>query len=205
LPTFFGMVGAGAGFALSVLDPEPARGWGRAAFVDSAVVGGGLFSVVLAAGTLSLGQQVGYGLIFLSDAAITASAVALSRYWAPRPETVLLADTLGIWGAVVGAAASAILPGNQFNQATFMLGGAAAGLATGALMGLSAQGMTGWRVLLANAGALMGALVLGFGLSIYETAAASAQRPYDPAVPAAGIAAGIAGGFLVGFAFSESL
>jgi len=206
-PMVFGMVGAGTAFTLSVLDQEPARGWGRAAFVDSAILGGGLLSLFLATQTLHLGEQIGYSAIFLSDLAVTAGAVMLSRYVTPRPETVLLADTLGLWGLVLGAAALTLVQGNPFNdnQGTFILGGAVAGLATGALMGLSAQRMSGWRVLLANAAALVGALVLGGGLSLYESSVASPQRPYDPAVPAAGLAAGIAGGFLLGFVFSEPL
>jgi hypothetical protein len=203
-PLLFGALGAGAGFALSLIDRELARDWGRAALVDSITVGAGLLSLFLATRPeLSLGQQTGYSVIFVTDVAITAAAVVLAKYVSPRPETVWLADTLGLWGILLGASAATLMQGRDIPL--FMLGGALAGAASGALLGASAQRMTLWRVLLANGAALLGALVLGGGLSIYESMRATPQRPYDPAVPAAGLAAGIAGGFLLGFTFTESL
>jgi hypothetical protein len=201
MPIVFGVLGAGTGFALSLVDREPARGWGRAAFLSSTIVGAGVLSVLVAMQALSLGQQLGYSLIFLADAAFTAGALIAVRRFSPRPETVLLADTLGLWGVVVGAAASTLARSDPGN---FMFAGALGGVALGAVLGGSAERMTPWRVLIANAAALLGALVLGGGLTIYETWAATPRRPYDPMVPAAGVAAGVAGGFLAGFALSES-
>jgi hypothetical protein len=116
---------------------------------------------------------------------------------------VLLADSLGLWGIALGLA-TAILVRNT-DLALFTAGGMLVGAVTGAMMGASASRVSGWRLLLANAAALVGALVLGGGLAIYESWAATPQRPYDPAVPAAGTAAGVAGGFLIAFALSESL
>lgn len=200
MPFVFGAVGAGAGLALSLIDREPARGWGRAAFLDSAIVGGGLFGLLLAT-EVNVAGPLGYSVIFLADGAITAAALVTARHISPRPETVWLADSLGLWGVLLGANTAALF---LSDPRPYMVGGAMGGLTVGALLGASAQRMTGWRILFANVGALLGGLLLSGGLSIYERGVATRERPYDPLVPAVGAAAGIAGGFLAGFALSES-
>jgi hypothetical protein len=202
-PTIFGAVGAGAGLTVSLLDHDLARDWGTALMVDSITIGAALIGSVLATRPLlALGQTLGYSAIFLTDAALTAGGMVLARYVSPKATTVLLADTLGLWGLALGAASMTLLRGND--PALFMSLGALAGAVTGALLGVSAQRVSALRLVLANLGALAGVLLLGGGLSFYE-AAMSTRRPYDPVVPAAGSAAGIAGGFLVAFALSEGL
>lgn len=207
LPIVFEMAGALAGIGYALLDREVSLGWGRASLFNSLTVAAALTSVGLLAlpalGLASLGQVPGYTILFLTDVALVAGAAVLTRNVAPRAEVVWLADSLGLWGIVMGGSAATLL---QADLLSCVLGGAVAGVVTGALLGVSAQRLSIWRFLIANAAALVGSLVLGGGLAIYESlASASAQRPYDPAVPAAGTAAGIAGGFLVGFALSESL
>lgn len=200
MPFVFGAVGAGAGLALSLIDREPARGWGRAAFLDSAIMGAGLFGLLMAT-AVNLGGPLGYSVLFLFDAALTAAALVTARHISPRPETVWLADSLGLWGGLLGANTAALF---LHDPRGYVVGGAMGGLALGALLAASAQRMTGWRILFANVGALLGGLLLGGGLWLYESGAATPERPYDPLVPAVGAAAGIAGGFLAGFALSES-
>jgi hypothetical protein len=204
LPVVFMVAGGGAGLAFSLMDRELSSGWGRALLVDSITVGAALgFSLLATRPELALTQGPGYALIFATDLAAVAGAAVLTRFVAPRAESVLLADSLGLWGLLMGDAAATLLGRDH----VLCIGaGALVGAASGALLAASAQRMTVWRLLIANGAALVGALLLGGGLAIYESVAApAASRPYNPVVPAAGTAAGIAGGFLIGFALSESL
>lgn len=204
-PAVGGVLGAAAGFGLSYASWDLSGHWGRAALLDSGVVSAAIGAFWLASRrfwpTVELRYLVAAGL----DAAGTAAVVALAHRVTPRPEAVWLADSLALWGVVVGNLLASFVQAPEGDAANVIFAGAAAGGLAGAMLAASASRVSGARFWAANGAALLGGLLLGGGLLLVEQVRSGGGLGFDRTIPAAGAAAGIAGGFLVGFVFSESL
>jgi hypothetical protein len=203
LPALSALLGAGAGAGYAYAYRDLTGEWGRGALMDSGMAAGAIASFWLASRHFWPSSQFQYLVAAGLDVAATAGLVALAPQVSPRPEAVWLADSLALWGVLIGNFLSGFVRAPENDPAYVLFGGAAAGGLAGAMLAASAARMSAIRFWAANAGALLGGLLLGGGLAVVEQLR-SGPIAFNPAVPGAGAAAGIAAGFLVGFAFSES-
>lgn len=203
-PALGGVLGAGAGIGLAYASWDLSGHWGRAALLDSGMMSAAIGSFFLASRRFWPSVELRYLVAAGLDVAGTAAVVALAHHVAPRPEAVWLADSLALWGVVVGNLLATFLPAPENDPANVIFGGAAAGGLAGAMLAASASRVSAFRFWAANGAAMLGGLLLGGSLFLVEQVR-SGGFGFDRTIPAAGAAAGIAAGFLVGFVFSESL
>jgi len=200
-----GLLGAGAGIGLTYYTWGLTGDWGRAVLLDSGMTAAAFGGFWLASRHFWPGTEVRYAVAAGLDVLGTAGAVALALHVTPRPESVWLADSLAMWGALVGNLLVGFVQAPENDPTNLVLGGAAAGGLAGGMLAASASRMSAARFWAANGGALLGGLLLGGVLWLVEMARDGQGPMFQPAIPAVGAAAGIAGGFLVGFVLSEEL
>lgn len=198
-----GLLGLGAGIGLTYYTWGLTGDWGRALLLDSLMTAGAFGGIWVASRRFVPTNEIRYAIAAGLDVACTAGAVALALHVKPRTESVWLADSLAVWGAVVGNLLVGVVEAPEHDPMNLILGGAAAGGLAGGLLAFSASRMSARRFWMANGGALLGGLLLSGALWLVELARDGQGPAFQSAVPAVGGAAGIAGGFLVGFVLSE--
>ncbi|MBK8010213.1 MAG: hypothetical protein IPK13_02635 [Deltaproteobacteria bacterium] len=160
-------LGGAGGLALSILGTQDGITPGRTQTLNAGA-GWGIFNGIAMANLAGLDGGAAPGLVLFSQLAGVGAGLALNTYYDPRSGDVSRATSLGLWSGVLTLLVHGAF---DFDANDDLLWGTLMlfsdlGLVAGATLGaLDAVSMTRGRVLLIDAGGIVGGL-LGFGIPV---------------------------------------